>query len=1048
MEEVSDRYDPGEVESEVKTYWDETDAYEVTKEAHSDDPTYYFLDGPPYTSGQMHLGTAWNKTLKDVVIRYLRMQGYDVHDQPGYDMHGLPIEVKVEEKLGFENKSDIKEYGVENFIDDCKEFAETNLEDMNEDFRSMGVWMDWSDPYRTLDNSYMEGAWWAFNEAHERGLVEKGQRVINQCPRCETAIADAEVEYDEIDSPSIYVKFPLVDSEGSLVIWTTTPWTLPANLYVAVDSDLEYSRIEAEKEGDTEQLIVASECVEDVLREGRYQDYEVLEEIQGEELVGERYRHPLEDQVPEQREYDDSDGVHEVHAGDFVTADRTGLVHAAPGHGVDDFELGQDLGLPVFSPVGEDGVYTGDAGKYEGGFVRDVNPDIIKDLGEEGVLLSEGETSHRYGHCWRCDTSIIFTATDQWFINVTEVKNRLLEELDETDWYPEWARDSRFRDWVSDARDWNVSRQRYWGIPVPIWICSNGHQNCVGTKDELLERAVGDVDGDLDLHRPDVDSVEIECGECGESAERVEDIFDVWLDSSVASWATLGYPGEDQPFEDIWPADLIIEAHDQTRGWFWTQLGMSVSALDQAPYDKVVMHGHALDEDGRKMSKSLGNIVTPEEAISRYGVDPLRCFLMSHNQQGDDMRFSWGEIEDKQRTLNVFWNTYRFPLPYMKLDGFNPNEVGVEDVDLSVADRWVLSRLESTKQEVTESMEEFEVQDAQKAVLDFVTEDVSRYYIQVIRPRMWQEEDSNDKLAAYATLYRVLDESIRMLAPFAPHVAESMHQNLSATDSDGAEAVTVHATEFPEVREELIDEELENDVDVLREVEEAAANARQKAERKLRWPVRSVIVESEYDEVKESVKRYTDLLLDRANAKELQVASAYGGLTEVAEPQMDVIGPEFGADSQKVMEAVKGATRKELDGIEVDGESVEVTDDMVEFREEVPDEVESAEFSDGTVYVDVAIDEEIEAEGFAREVVRRIQEMRKQLELDVEERIEVDVAFEESRTESLVGEHREYVMEETRADGFELGEVEGSEYDSVEDWEIEGEEVRIGLTTS
>ena len=1035
-DELSERYDPHDVEPDVKEYWDDENAYEAAKEAHTDDPNLYFLDGPPYTSGQMHLGTAWNKTLKDAVVRYLRMRGHDVTDRPGYDMHGLPIEVKVEERLGFENKSDIEDYGVENFIEECKDFAEENLDAMNEDFRSMGVWMDWEDPYKTLSPEYMEGAWWAFESAFDRGLVERGKRVINQCPRCETAIADAEVEYEEIESPSIYVKFPLGDEDASLVIWTTTPWTIPANLYVAIDPDAEYAKVRATKDGEDEVLYVASECVEDVLRAGRYDDYDVRETFDGDALVGKRYEHPLSEEVPRQKELDEEEGVHQVYAADFVTTDRTGLVHAAPGHGVDDFEVGQENDLPVFSPVGPDGFYTDEAGEYSGTFVRDANPDVVDDLTEGGYMLSEGTHEHRYGHCWRCDTPIIFTATDQWFITVTDVKDRLLEEIERSEWHPDWARDSRFRDWVENARDWNVSRQRYWGIPVPIWETESGDRVCVGTREELAELAVDDVNPDkIDLHRPDVDEVVLEHPETGEPAERVEDIFDVWLDSAAASWAALDYPSEKDDFEELWPADLIIEAHDQTRGWFWSQLGMGVSALDEIPYREVVMHGHALDEDGRKMSKSVGNIVTPQEAIDRHGVDPLRCFLLSHDQQGDDMRFSWDEIEAKKRTLNVVWNTYRFPLPYMRLDDFDPDDTTAEDAEMTVVDDWVLSRLQTTETEYAEHMDEYEIDKAQEVLLDFLTEDVSRFYVQVVRPRMWDAEDSPSKNAAYATLYAVLEEATRMLAPFAPHLAERMYENLG-------DVTTVHALDFPEPDGGMRNEILERRMEVLREAEEAAANARQQAQRKLRWPVRRVVVSTEDDDVEDALGALEDLFLDRINAKSLEITEEYDELIEVAEPQMGAIGPEFGEDAEKVMNAVRGKPREKVeDEIEVDGETVVLDDEMVEYRHETPDNVEAAEFEGGTVYVDVSLDDEIRSEGYARELVRRVQEMRKELDLDVEQRIRVSFDVEDAEVLELAMRESDYILEETRADSIE----EEVEADLSEGWEIEGIEVTVGV---
>ena len=514
-DDLSGRYDPTDVEEVVADHWAEVDAYEAATAAHEDDPDFFFVDGPPYTSGQMHLGTAWNKTLKDAIIRYKRMTGHDVYDRPGYDMHGLPIEVKVEEELGFDSKKDIEEYGVEAFIEECKRFAEENREKMDEDFQSIGAWMDWDDPYRTITPEYMEAAWWAFQRVHDRGLVERGKRAINQCPRCETAIADNEVEYHEIESPSIYVRFPLADRKGSLVVWTTTPWTIPANTFVAVDPNLTYQRVRATRDGVTEVLHIASPCVEDVLREGRYDDYEVEAEFGGEELVGWRYEHPLPEQVPD---HPDGEGCLEVYPADYVEADRTGLVHSAPGHGQEDFERGQELGLPVFSPVAGDGTYTEEAGAYAGQLVRDANEAVITDLDDRGLLLASGTHRHRYGQCWRCDTDIVFLATDQWFITVTGIKEELLDNIEESEWHPQWARDNRFRNFVADAPDWNVSRQRYWGIPLPIWVPAEADPDeydaddaiVVGTREELADRVDQDVDPkSVDLHRPSVDPLTI-----------------------------------------------------------------------------------------------------------------------------------------------------------------------------------------------------------------------------------------------------------------------------------------------------------------------------------------------------------------------------------------------------------------------------------------------------------------------------------------------------------------------------------------------------------
>ncbi|GGM37880.1 isoleucine--tRNA ligase [Haloarcula argentinensis] len=1051
---VDDQYDPDAVEDGVFEYWDDVDAYEQTKAHRADGEDYFFVDGPPYTSGAAHMGTTWNKTLKDCYIRYLRMQGYDVTDRPGYDMHGLPIETKVEERLDFENKKDIEQFGEENFIEECKDFAEEQLDGLQSDFQDFGVWMDWDDPYKTVNPEYMEAAWWGFQQAHERGLVEQGQRSINQCPRCETGIANNEVEYHDVGKPSIYVKFPLAEQEGSLVIWTTTPWTIVANTFVAADGDLEYVGVDAEKDGETERLYLAEACVEDVLKAGRYDDYEVVETLSGEEMVGWAYDHPLAEEVPDHAQ---GKGSGQVYTADYVEADRTGLVHSAPGHGEEDFERGQELDLEIFCPVGSDGVYTNDAGKYAGTFVRDANDEVIDDLDDKDFLLSS-EAGHtvREGQCWRCDTDIVRIVTDQWFITVTDIKDELLANIEDSEWYPQWARDNRFRDFVEDAPDWNVSRQRYWGIPIPIWLPEDWSGDMddaivVGDREELAERVDQEIDPEsVDLHKGTVDDLTIT--EDGTTYTRVGDVFDVWLDSSVATWGTVNYPEQTEDFDELWPADLIMEAHDQTRGWFWSQLGMSTAATGEIPYKQVLMHGYANMPDGRGMSKSKGVLIDPHEVIEKHGRDPMRLFLLSVTAQGEDMNFSWEETAEMQRRLNILWNVARFPLPYMRADDFDPEETTVEDVrdDLELVDEWVLSRLQSVTEAMTDSMDDFENDKAVDELLEFVVEDVSRFYIQVVRERMWEEEDSASKQAAYATLYRVLESVAALFAPFTPFVAEQVYGALTGD----AGHPTVHMCDWPEVDADLHDPALEREIEVVREVEEAGSNARQQAERKLRWPVTRVVVDVDRDDVADAVRAQEAIIADRLNARVVEVVGAdneWGELQYSAEADMSELGPAFGDDAGRVMNALNEArvTEQSLDTLEDTvndalDEDIDLTEEMVEFRRETPEGVTGTEFTaldgGGVVYVDTTLTEDIESEGYAREVIRRVQEMRKDLELDIEERIVVDLAIDDERVDSLVREHEALIKEEVRAD-----ELDGVEDGHRKTWDVEGTDMEIAI---
>jgi isoleucyl-tRNA synthetase len=1083
--EVDDQYDPDAVEERVFDHWDAVDAYERTKARFEDEEPLFFVDGPPYTSGAAHMGTTWNKTLKDAYIRHLRMRGHNVTDRPGYDMHGLPIETKVEEKLGFDNKKDIEEFGMENFIEECKTFADSQLEGLQNDFKSFGVWMDWENPYKTVSPEYMEAAWWGFEQAHERGLVTQGKRSITQCPRCETAIAKNEVEYHTAEAPSIYVKFPLRNrgrederSESSasasgeaasrdeyLVIWTTTPWTIPANTFVAVDEGVTY----AEVEYDDEIQYLAADVVDDVMERvgAEPEDYTVLEELPGSELIGWEYDHPLAEEVPDHAQ---AEGSQQVYHADYVEVDRTGMVHSAPGHGEEDFERGQELDLEIFCPVASDGVYTAEAGDYEGEFVRDANDDIIADLRANGhLLLSESGHAIDEGQCWRCDTDIVRIVTDQWFITVTDIKDELLSNIEESEWHPQEAREGRFRKFVENSPDWNVSRQRYWGIPIPIWTpdseasASNrngeavedwdGHMRdaiVVGTREKLADLADQDIDPEeIDLHRPTVDDITITDGDT--TYTRVPDVFDVWLDSSVASWGTLGYPGNEEDFEELWPADLIMEAHDQTRGWFWSQLGMGTAALGEVPYNDVLMHGWALAEDGRKMSKSIGNIVAPQEAIDRHGADPMRLFLLSQNPQGDDMRFSWDEMGNRQRDLNILWNVFRFPLPYMRMDDFEPGSVSLEDAALETVDEWVLSRLQSVTAEMTEQWDDYRQDKALDALLEFIVEDVSRFYIQVVRERMWEEEQSESKQAAYATLYHVLVETTKLLAPYGPFVADDIYGTL--TDEDGFD--TVHMCEWPEPNERFHDTQLESDVEIVAAVEEAGSNARQQAERKLRWPVTRVVVAADDGAAAEAVDRHRDLLRDRLNAREIELVEPGADWEELqysARADMSVLGPEFGDEASDVMNALNAVTVTEqsLDALEPAvaeelGRNVELTEEMVSFNTDTPERVEGTAFSvdgddRGVVYVDTGLTEDIESEGYAREVIRRIQEMRKDLDLDIDAEIRVDLAIDDDRIAGLVREHEDLIAGEVRASGFG-GIDDGYE----QEWTVEGTDMRITI---
>ncbi|MDD1694145.1 MAG: isoleucine--tRNA ligase [Methanoregula sp.] len=1058
MKEVTANFNAKEIERGVQEYWHTHDTYQVVKQHRSTGKPFFFVDGPPYTTGHIHLGTAWNKIIKDSVLRYYRMNGRHVIDRAGYDMHGLPIEVKVEQELGFKSKKDIETFGIQPFIEKCREFAITNKKLMDEQFESLGVWLDFEGAYQTVKPEYIEAAWWTLAKAEERGMLERGHRVVNWCPRCGTAIADSEVEYWDENDPSIFVKFPLTGKTGEfLLIWTTTPWTLPANVAVAVSKEFEYAKVLAKKDGKEEYLWIAEPLVKAVLKKGRFKDYSIIEKKKGTGLVGWTYESPLKDLVPLQREIQ-----HRVVSADFVALENTGMVHIAPGHGWDDYVLGTKEGLAIVCPVDGAGKFKEEAGEFAGQFVRDANENVLIALGDH--LLAREMVTHRYGHCWRCKTPIIFRATSQWFLKASEMRDLMLSEVEKVTWYPEWAGSARFYDWIKEARDWCISRQRYWGIPIPVWVCEKCDEyRVMGTIAELEERSGKPLP---DPHRPYVDEVTIPC-HCGGTMKRVGDIFDVWFDSAVASWATLGFPGKTQDFEKLWPADFITEGQDQTRGWFYSQLGASTIAFGKAPYKSVCMHGFALDAEGKKMSKSLGNVVNPGDVIEKVGVDVLRLYVLSSSAPWDDLKFNWEGVGTVNRAMNILWNVYRFPLPYMILDKFEPaTKSGVWDDtwirahirQMPDEDRFIISRINSVASIVDTATKECQLHRATRELVNFILDDLSRWYVQLVRPRMWLEGESEQKIFAYETMYYVMRRLTGLLAPFCPHLMEEIYANLRCAN----DPASIHLLDWNAGESALVDRELEHAVELVRSFDEASANARQAGKRKLRWPVSEVVVVTSAGPVKDAIERLNAVCMDRANARKVSVVMGrWDRIGWHAEPVMKALGKGFGKDSFKLkglIEAGDGnAIKTAIDAgqkfiLHEGGAAFEIGAEHVTFTEKLPADIFSAPMTDAMVYVDVALTPGLEAEGYAREVIRRIQDMRKQLDLAVEDMITAEVAVSDRRVLALLHNNEMIAMigNEVRAKVFGFSkdgaQPDQARFASVKEWDVEGVAMVIGIT--
>lgn len=1056
-------YAPAQAEAEVQQRWAKTKAHAKVQQARARGKPFYFIDGPPYTSGHIHLGTAWNKVLKDSMLRWKRMQGYRVRDQAGYDMHGLPIEVKVEQAEGIKNKQAIESMGVDKFVAKCRAFSTSFLDVMTKEFQQLGIWLDWDHPYMTIRNSYIEGAWGSFAKSHERGLVYQAQRSIAWCWRCETALAAAELEYADREDPSLYVKFPVRGKANEfLVIWTTTPWTLPGNVAIAVHPDLGYARVQARKDGRDEFLWVVDSQVENLVGLGRYDEHYVLETRSGRDLQGWAYEHIFAAELPFHANPEGKRNT--VLLGEHVSGDKTGLVHTATGFGAEDFEIGQKHGIAAFCPVNEAGVYTSEAGPFAGAFVKDAEPGIIERLRAKGYLLHAGTERHSYAHCWRCKNPILYRATDQWFIAVTKVKDKMLKEVERVTWTPDWAGSARQKDWVEGVRDWCVSRQRYWGIPIPIWRCELGHIAVVGSGAQLRKEArnYGDVlkrykaqlqvpalekklqskpTKDIDFHRPWIDEVVLGCKACKGDMRRVPDVFDVWYDSACASWAQLEWPAQQKAFKQWWPCDWIVEGLDQTRGWFYSQLAAGVSSFGRVPYESVLMHGFVHDEQGRPMSKSLGNIIPPAQVIEKHGADAFRLYILSTCAPWEDVHFNWEGVRNAQRALNILWNVHVFAT--QALDGLDPARIPPAKVAkaLRAEDRWLLSRAATLAKQADAAFEAQETHKAARLLQGFILDDLSRWYVRLVRDRL-NAPDGPDKLAAQRSLHAVLLDTARMLAPICPHITERIYADL------GGKHATVHLELWPS--QGKAQPKLEAQMAAARGIVDAAMAARDKGQLKLRLPVATMTVSGGKD-AQAAVKGLQDVLRDMTNAKQVVFAGAtWQGLALTVAPDRTKIGPAFKQHAPKVMEALKAQRPEVLRealaagaySVQTDAGTFDVTPEMVRFQTAMPEGVVGADFAGGSVYLDTHITPELQAEGLAREVVRRIQEMRKEAGLERAQAIKTEVSLVPASA-ALLQPWLARMAEQTRSTKLTLVDKPGGKH--VKEWDIEGERVVIGI---
>ncbi|MBX5442854.1 MAG: isoleucine--tRNA ligase [Solirubrobacteraceae bacterium] len=1009
------------LEEAVLQRWRERDVFRESLRRREGAPTWVFYEGPPTANGRPGSHHVLSRVFKDIFPRFKTMRGYRVDRKGGWDTHGLPVEIAVEQQLGISTKHEIEEFGIAEFNRRCRESVFEYLEDWNALTERIGFWVDLENAYRTLDPTYVESVWWALRRIFDKGLLYEGHKVVPYCPRCGTALSSHEVAlgYEDVADPSVYVRFPVTEGAGpvrpgdDLLVWTTTPWTLVSNAAVAVHPELTYVRATYPQGV----AVVAEELVERVLGE----DAEILERFRGSAFEGARYEPPFPF-IPA-AEY--GERGHTVLPGDFVTAtDGTGLVHTAIAFGEDDFQLGLRHGLDVVNPVRLDGTYDERIAGYEGRFVKDADRDLIEDLRGRGRLLRAEEYEHSYPHCWRCGTPLLYYAKPSWYIATSRIRDRLLAANETITWHPPHIKHGRFGDWLENNVDWALSRERYWGTPLPIWRCDEGHVHCIGSLDELEERSGVRLE---DPHRPYVDEVEFPCPECERTMRRVPEVIDVWFDSGAMPFAQYHAPFEnEEEFRAHFPADYICEALDQTRGWFYSLLAVSTLLFDQSSYRNVVCLGLILDEEGQKMSKSRGNIVVPWDVLDEHGADAFRWYFFTSKQPWDGYRFSQEAIGEGVRGfLRQLWNTYAF------LDRYRPERPS-EPTDL---DRWVLSRLSATVSEVTDRLEAFDATSAGRAIAQFV-DDLSNWYVRRSRRRFWDGEQ-----AAFDTLRTCLVTTAQLLAPFTPFIADEIYEGL-----DGSEP-SVHLTDWPEPGPR--DEALEEAMRIARETVRLGLAARKQSRMKVRQPLRAAVVVAEGRE-REAIERLADVVADELNVKELRFVTTADELGSYeVKPNYRTLGPRFGRLMPQAAAAiaaldpahVAAALREGRPvGISVDGKDHELGPDDLQLAMQPLEGYQLEREGSHAVALELALDQELIMEGYARDVVRAVQEARKRAGLEVEDRIVLRLGGDVELLDAARA-FEAYVAGETLATTVDYTGLDGAGDATT----IEGRELRIAV---
>ena len=975
------------MEKEIANLWNARNVIKKNFDMNQDGEYFTFYDGPPTANGKPHIGHILTRVMKDIIPRYKVMKGYKVIRKAGWDTHGLPVELEIEKKLGISGKEQIEEYGVEKFVKECKESVFTYVSMWEKMTEQIGYWVDMENPYVTYHNPYIESVWWALKQMWDKGLLYEGHKVMPYCPRCGTALSSHEVAqgYKDVKDLTAVAKFKVADEDNKYILaWTTTPWTLPSNLALCINKA--YTYIEAKV--NDEILILAKDLARKVLGE----DFELVREFPGTELLGTKYDQLMPFGKVEGKAF-------EVIHGDYVTlSDGTGVVHIAPAYGEDDSLVAKANGITFINLVDKEGKFVEEVTPWAGKFVKKCDESICKWLEENNKLFKAEKHLHSYPHCWRCDTPLLYYPKESWFVAMTTLRDKLIENNNKINWYPDNIRTGRFGKFLENVIDWGISRDRYWGTPLPIWECECGHKECIGSIEELKNKGIN-VPEDIELHKPYIDAVHLNCPECGKEMERVKEVIDCWFDSGSMPFAQLHYPFENKElFEQNYPAQFISEAVDQTRGWFYTLLAISTAVFDRNPFENCIVLGHVLDKKGLKMSKSKGNVVDPFEVLGSEGADATRWHFYTASAPWLPTRFSTDDVSEAGRKfLSTLWNVYSFYVLYADLDKFNPTEYA-DFVSDNVMDKWIMSKLNTLVKDVDAKLNSYDITNAALAIEDF-TDELSNWYVRRNRARYWSETLTDDKIGAYVTLYRVLTTLVKVAAPFVPFITEEIYQNLVVNLDPQAEE-SVHLCLWPEVDEKAIDKNLEAEMDLAYKIVKLGRSARNGANIKNRQPLSKMLVSTD-----SLPAYYGDIITDELNIKAVEFgADLSTHVNFEIKPNLPVLGRAYGKMIPQIRKEIGARNQMELaqtiqNGgvvtINIDGTEIELNkENLLVTMQGLEGYAFAGEGSIGVV-LDTHISEELREEGHVREMISKIQNMRKESGFQVADKIKLYVADNE-----------------------------------------------------